>query len=53
MLMTTMCRRAQRVMAERGIEADRKEMNERMSHKEPAKRKKIKKLKLDMRESNG
>lgn len=31
-------------------ERERKEMNERVSHKEPAEREKIKKLKLDMRE---
>lgn len=40
--MTTMRGRAPRVMGERGIEGKRKEMNERVSHKEPAKIKKIK-----------
>lgn len=39
-------------MGERGIEGERKQENERVSHKEPAKMGKIKKLKLDIRESN-
>lgn len=40
-------------MGGRGIDGERKEENERVSQKEPAKRETIKKLKLDMRETNG
>lgn len=53
MLMTTMCSRAPRVMGERRIEGKRKEMNERVSHKDLAKREKIKKLQLNIRETSG